>query len=132
MLTVREQMEGRGASAADLERYRIALKDAIAFASLRAVAGAVGMSPTGLTKFLDGSNPYGRTLERVRTWYYNRAGVHQTPPEEIIFLLRRFVVTLPEPNTGVVYLLAAVDAAYRHAGMYVPDWVSAVRARLAR
>lgn len=125
-------MEGRGATAPDLERYRIALKDAVSLTSLRAVARAVGMSPTGLTKFLDGTNPYGPTLERVRTWYYTQAGMHQTPPEEIISLLRRFVVTLPEPNAGVVHLLAAVDTAYQHAGMYVPDWVSAARARLAR
>jgi hypothetical protein len=125
-------MERRGAPAADLERYRVALEDAIALTSLRAVARAVGMSPTGLTKFLDGTNPYGPTLERVRTWYYSSAGMHQTPSEEIISLLRRFVVTLPEPNTGVVDLLAAVDAAYQHAGMYVPEWVSAARAHLAR
>ncbi|HEU4561216.1 MAG TPA: hypothetical protein VFS20_25410 [Longimicrobium sp.] len=125
-------MEGRGASAADLERYRIALEDAIALTSLRAVARAVGMSPTGLTKFIDGTNPYGRTLERVRTWYFTRAGVHQTAPEEIISALRRFVVTLPEPNAGVVHLLAAVDAAYQQAGMYVPEWVSAARTCLAR
>jgi len=124
-------MEGRGASAADLERYRTALGDAIALTSLRAVARGVGMSPTGLTKFLDGSNPYGPTIERVRNWYYGTAGVHQTPPEEIISVLRRFVVTLPEPNTGVERLLAAVDESYRHAGMFVPGWVSAARARLA-
>jgi hypothetical protein len=125
-------MKGREASAADLDRYRIALEDAIALTSLRAVARAVGMSPTGLTKFLDGTNPYDRTLERVRNWYFTRAGVHQTAPEEIVSLLRQFVVTLPEPNTGVVHLLAAVDAAYQHAGMYVPEWVSAARAHLAR
>ncbi len=121
-------MEGRGATGADLERYRTALEDAIALTSLREVARQVGMSPTGLTKFLDGTNPYGTTIERVRFWYYNRAGMHQTPPEEIIAALRRFVVTLPEPNTGVARLLAAVDESYQNAGMYVPQWVAAVRA----
>lgn len=125
-------MEGRGASAADLERYRIALDDAIALTSLRAVAREIGMSPSGLTNFLNGTHPYGRTLERVRNWYYSRAGVHQARPEEIISALRRFVVTLPEPNTGVARLLAAVDESYQNAGMYVPAWVGAARARLAR
>lgn len=124
-------MEGRGATEADLVRYRIALKDAIALTSLRAVARQVGMSPTGLTKFLDGTNPYGPTIERVRIWYYYRAGVQQTAPDEIISALRRFVVTLPEPNTGVARLLAAVDASYQDAGMFAPEWVGAARALVA-
>jgi len=89
------------------------------------------MSPSGLTKFLDGARPYGRTVERLRVWYYMRAGVHQTPPAEIAAQLRRLVLTLPEPNGGVVNLLAAVEASYRAAGMFAPEWIRAVRAMIA-
>ena len=86
------------------------------------------MSPTGLTKFLEGTKPYGRTVARVREWYYSEAGVHQTPPELIAAQLRRYVVTLPNPDRGLVHLLEAVDASYRQAGMFPPGWVGTVRA----
>jgi hypothetical protein len=43
----------------------------------------VGMSPTGLTKFIDGGQPYGPTMVRLRKWYYGEAGVHRTPPDLI-------------------------------------------------
>lgn len=121
----------RAATTADLERYRIAIVDAIARSSLRAVARAVEMSPSGLTNFLHGSKPYGPTVERLRTWYYGAAGVHQAPPAEIISMLRRLVVTLPEPDAGVRNVLAAVDASYQDAGMFAPEWVGAARALVA-
>ena len=106
----------------------MALEDAVDRSTLRAVAVAVGMSPTGLRKFLDGTKPYGPTVERLRIWYYHKAGVHLTPPAEIASLLRRLVVTLPQPDGGVAKVLAAVEASYREAGMYPPAWVDAVRA----
>jgi len=123
-------MAGRAAEITpdDLARFRIALENEIARTSLRAVARAVRMSPTGLTKFLNGTRPYGNTVARLREWYFHEAGVHQAPPELIAAQLRRFVVTLPKPDGGVAKLLEAVDASYREAGMYTPAWVKSVRA----
>lgn len=115
-------------TAEDLERFRIALESEIERTTLRAVARKLGMSPTGLTKFLNGGNPYGPTVARLRKWYYAEAGVHQTPPEIIAAELRRYVLTLPVPDGGVSRLLSAVDASYRTAGMLTPSWVDAVRA----
>ena len=112
----------------DLERFRIALENEIARTTLRATARKVRMSPSGLTKFLEGTKPYGRTVARVREWYYSEAGVHQTPPELIAAQLRRYVVTLPNPDRGLVNLLEAVDTSYRQAGMFPPEWVRTVRA----
>src|SRR3954462_11299295 len=37
--------------------------------SLRGVAREIGMSPTGLKKFLMGTAPYSPTLRRLRKWY---------------------------------------------------------------
>ncbi|HVH11557.1 MAG TPA: hypothetical protein VM759_00825, partial [Longimicrobium sp.] len=37
--------------------------------SLRSVAREIGMSPTGLKKFLLGTAPYSPTLRRLRNWY---------------------------------------------------------------
>lgn len=114
-------------TAEDLDRFRIALESEIERTTLRAVARKVGMSPTGLTKFLAGGQPYGPTVARLRRWYYGEAGVHRTPPDLIAAELRRYVVTLPQPDGGVAKLLAAVDASYQEAGMFTPEWVGAVR-----
>ena len=112
----------------DLDRIRIALEAAIARSSLRAVARRVGMSPTGLTNFLyGGGKPYGKTLERVRNWYYSEAGLQQLRPDEIAGLLRRVVGTLPMPDVGVAIILEAVDRSYHSAGMMPPEWVRGVR-----
>ena len=116
----------------DLERYRVALATAIAHSSLRTVALAVGMSPTGLTKFLNGGEPYGKTIERLRNWYVREAGLHRMGADEIASLLRRVVATLPEPDVGVVNILEAVDRSYRSAGLRTPAWVSCVRGTLPR
>ena len=112
----------------ELERFRIALESEIERASLRAMARRVKMSPSGLQKFLDGARPYGETVARLRRWYYGAAGVNQTPPPMVAAELRRYVITTPNPDEGVTKLLAAVDAAYRDAGMFTPTWVGAVKA----
>jgi hypothetical protein len=114
----------------DLERFRIALENEIRRTTLRATARKVRMSPSGLTKFLEGTKPYAPTVARLREWYYSEAGVHQTPPELIAAQLRRFVVTLPNPDRGLVNLLNAVEASYRKQGMFTPEWVRTVRALL--
>src|SRR4051794_34203957 len=43
--------------------------------SLRGVAREIGMSPTGLKKFLLGTAPYAPTLRRLRKWYVHHAAV---------------------------------------------------------
>jgi transcriptional regulator with XRE-family HTH domain len=40
--------------------------------SLRSVAREIGMSPTGLKKFLNGTMPYAPTLRRLRRWHEER------------------------------------------------------------
>lgn len=121
-------MPARGAAADQLEHFRSALSDAVNRSTLRSVAHDVGMSPSGLTKFIyEGTTPYAPTIERLRAWYYRKSGVHQTPPAEIAAMLRKLVITLPEPDAGVMNLLAAVDASYQSAGLFTPEWVNAVR-----
>jgi hypothetical protein len=114
----------------EYERYRLALRDAIARSTLRAVAKSVGMSPTGLQNFLDGTNPYGKTRERLRFWYFREAGFSSYAVEDAAYILRRLVGTLPAPDHGVADLLAAVEGAYRRAGMMAPGWVRLVRHEL--
>lgn len=120
-----------GATPDDLERFRDALRRAIRRSGLRVVAREVCMSPSGLQKFIDGTIPYSRTVERVRSWYFRKAGLHEVPPDEIADSLSRFVATLPDPTQGVLNLLSAIDQSYAEQGMLSPSWIIAVRSRLA-
>jgi tetratricopeptide (TPR) repeat protein len=117
---------------ATCERFRAALRQAIARSTLRGVAKDVGMSPTGLQKFLDGTNPYGKTRERLRLWYFREAGFSSFPVEDAAYILRRLVGTLPTPDYGVAGVLDAVDTAYQRAGMRAPEWVRLVRNELGK
>lgn len=117
----------------ELDRIRDALRQAIAGATLRAVARRVGMSPTGLQEFVaGGSRPYGKTREKVRMWFYREAGFSSIAPDDAARLLRRLVATLPEPDRGVARLLDTVESAYHESGMFSPEWVKRVRQVLGR
>ena len=115
------------AERAACERYRGAVRLAIANSTLRAVAREVGMSPSGLQKFLDGTNPYGMTRDRLRVWYFREAGFSSFGVDDAVYILRRLVGTLPTPDQGVAGVLDAVETAYQRAGMYAPEWVRLVR-----
>ena len=52
-----------------VETYRSALRQYIGENSLRTAAREVGMSPTGLSKFMDGTEPYVPTVSKLRAWY---------------------------------------------------------------
>jgi hypothetical protein len=116
----------------ELDRIRDALRSAIKRSTLRSVALRVGMSPTGLQEFVAGANPYGKTREKVRAWFYREAGFSSIAPDDAAVLLRRLVGTLPEPERGVARLLDTVESAYREAGMYSPEWVKRVRQVVVR
>jgi hypothetical protein len=76
---------------AELDEIRAELEEALGTSSLRSVARAVGMSPTGLTKLLAGTHPYRRTLIRLRTWRTRRRSgdFSMTDDAALEVLLRR-------------------------------------------
>lgn len=111
----------------DFDTYRQALRDAIERSTLRSVAEAVGMSPTGLQKLVDGTEPRAKTRERIREWYVQQAGLDSLPPRDAALLLRRLVGGLRAPEVGMLSVLEAVGAAYRNEGAPPPAWVDAVR-----
>ncbi len=60
-----------------IDEIRKALFAFIDRASLREAARGVGMSPTGLSNFLHGAEPYGRTVGKLSKWYAGHlAGGH--------------------------------------------------------
>lgn len=68
----------------DLEHVREVVADAVEQGSLRGVAREVGMSPTGLKKFLAGTDPYGPTLRKLVPWFQRRAHLARPAPEALV------------------------------------------------
>ena len=69
--------------AATVEQLRTAAAARVEHTSLRGTAREIGMSPTGLKKFLSGTPPYSPTLRRILNWY-NRGASRPTRPEDRI------------------------------------------------
>jgi len=57
----------------EIEGYRAALREYMDFNSLRQAAREVGLSPTGLSNFINGAEPYVRTIRKLRAWMASRA-----------------------------------------------------------
>lgn len=55
--------------AARIERVRAAITAAVEATTLRRVAEEVGMSKSGLAKFIAGSEPYSKTRRQLERWY---------------------------------------------------------------
>jgi hypothetical protein len=99
--------------------------------SLRRVAREIGMSPTGLRKFLDGTEPYTPTLHRLRVWYVRFAA---TPAGEVtreeasaaLAILTHDLSPTPQrvAANGILDLLAR---GYEVSGRTKPSWVSDLR-----
>jgi hypothetical protein len=81
---------GAGASA-ELGEIRADLEEELGRSSLRSVARAVGMSPSGLSKVLAGGQPFRQTLTKLRAWRSRRrdGGASMTEDAALDALLRR-------------------------------------------
>jgi transcriptional regulator with XRE-family HTH domain len=65
-------MLSRKRGAVPVEELREAARQRSAETSQRQTAREIGVSKTGLRGFLEGRQPYGPTLEKLRTWYASR------------------------------------------------------------
>lgn len=111
-----------------LRRLRDVLRRRVEEASLRQAAREVGMSPTGLRKFLDGADPYSETRRKLERWYVQESTrVYGAPdPEAARSALRVILRQLPPAgrSAGAARLLAALQASYKAAGVEPPPWLS--------
>ncbi len=62
-----------------IERVRQTVLARVRATSLRAVAREVGMSPSGLEKFLSGGNPYSGTRRKLYNWWLRAQGEPAVP-----------------------------------------------------
>lgn len=115
-----------------LLELRYAVADQVERTSLRAVAHQVGMSPMGLRKFLQGTNPYQGAVRKLRGWYARQApggdSLSAGDAEAAIALLVRDID--PGVRQPVVEaVLRCMEAGYRESGRDVPSWVGELRQR---
>jgi hypothetical protein len=62
-----------------IARLRETVQTRVRASSLRAVAREVGMSPSGLEKFLSGGNPYSGTRRKLYNWWLRSQGEPTVP-----------------------------------------------------
>lgn len=102
--------------------------------SLRRVAREIGMSPTGLKKFILGTAPYSPTLRRLRKWYLQYAAlptgeVAREDASAALAVLTHDLSPDARRHTSSE-LLEAVGRGYDLAGKGRPRWVAELRAEI--
>jgi hypothetical protein len=128
-----ETHEDARAAGASVEHFREAAAARVERSSLRKVAREIGMSPTGLKKFLQGTAPYSPTLRRLRSWYVQHAETpaDDLPPEAADAALTVLMDDLPsEPRRRTADgVLDCLGRGYDLSGRGRPAWVAELRAR---
>jgi multidrug efflux pump subunit AcrA (membrane-fusion protein) len=118
--------------AVSVQRLREAVAVRVRYRSLRQVAREVGMSPTGLGKFMAGGQPYSATRVKLERWY-----VRERLPEETLsadaaaLALRSLTDALPLDASGAVErrLLEVLTDAYAATPAGVPSWLKELQRR---
>lgn len=116
-----------------LPRVRDALVRRVEEASLRQAAREVGMSPTGLRKFLDGAYPFPATRLKLERWYVREAGRDEASPDTAAALsaLDVLVRTLPprERASGAHEVISAIAESFDAAREKRPAWLTEAERR---
>jgi hypothetical protein len=119
-----------------VEQLREAAARRVEQGSLRGVAREIGMSPTGLKKFLSGTAPFTPTVRRLRSWYLQHAAIPRGRVSEadaraaLSVLLADFP---PEIAAGfATELIGIVEQGYRASGEGVPAWVAELQGEFGR
>lgn len=110
-----------------IHRMRLAATSRAENTSLRNVAREVGMSPSGLKKFLDGAAPYTPTLRRLRQWYlqYGAVRLGEVEAADASSALSVLLHDLsPDTRRGLARsILEQLGSAYEASGKPVPAWL---------
>ncbi|HEX6937969.1 MAG TPA: hypothetical protein VF158_01055 [Longimicrobiales bacterium] len=114
-----------------LDRLREAVAERVDAQSLRRVAREVGMSPTGLQKFLHGATPYSATRRKLERWYVREVASYGGAPdaESLRAALHILGRDLPrgERERALADIVQRLETAYRDAGLAPPPWLAEIR-----
>lgn len=113
-----------------LERLRETVALRVQATSLRAVARQVGMSPSGLEKFLSGGTPYSRSRQKLQEWW-DREGSRprsELSSEGIEVAVGALVRDLPPEfrAEAVQRLVRALRDVYDEQGTAMPTWLGSL------
>jgi hypothetical protein len=119
--------------ATTIQHMREAIAERVRKTSLRRVAREVGLSPTGLKKFINGSDPYSPTVRRLNAWYLRYAALPMGHVETedagaALAILVADLVSGPRLQ-AVGDVLACVGTGYEQSGRTPPAWLSELGAR---
>ncbi|HEX8432585.1 MAG TPA: hypothetical protein VF625_14945 [Longimicrobium sp.] len=108
-----------------LARLREALGREVDSRSLRITARQVGMSPSGLSNFLDGTPPTGSTSRKLEAWLASCAPPARAHSADTALAVLRVLTRELHPRRqaeAVVRLLSVLERAYAAAGTR-PAWL---------
>ena len=110
-----------------IDRLRESVAIRVHATSLRAVARQVGMSPSGLEKFLSGGMPYTNTRRKLLEWWY-REGIQPTQAlsaDGVAVALGTLVRDLPPDRRERTLreLVGTLRELYDSHGVPCPPWL---------
>lgn len=114
-----------------IEHMREAAWSRVRNTSLRGVAREIGMSPTGLKKFLQGTSPYAPTVRRLRHWYVQYAALAEgalarPDAEAALAVLVHDLPPAPQRETADG-MLDCLGRGYERSGKPRPGWMADLR-----
>lgn len=117
---------------AEVGHMRHAVAARVKNTSLRKVAREVGMSTSGLMKFLAGGSPYSRTLRNLRNWFVRFGALPgevriQDAAAALEVLMHDLLPASRPDAAGAV--LEAIGRGYEQSGKERPDWMPELLAR---
>ena len=115
-----------------LERLRETVALRVQATSLRTVARQVGMSPTGLEKFLAGETPYSRSRQRLQEWWVREASRPRSDLSAggVEVAIGALVRDLPPEHRveAIGRVVAALRRLYAAEGAPEPEWLAQLAA----
>jgi len=99
---------------------------------LRKAGAEVGLSPTGLSEFIQGTVPYPQTVAKLTRWYLETPSVrgNELTLDAAVAMLAEFTAHLParwRPKATNA-ILVALEEAGRAAGCLSPSWLQETKA----
>jgi hypothetical protein len=115
-----------------LERLRETVAARVEATSLRSVARQVGMSPTGLEKFLSGGTPYSRSRQKLQDWAEREGSKPRSDVtmEGIEVAIGALVRDLPAEHRveAIRRLVRSLQTVYEAEGAQPPEWLDRLAA----
>jgi len=121
-------MPPRSSAVLSVEMLRRAVAKRVGESSLRVVAAEIKMSWKGVDKFLSGSVPRARTIQKLTEWYLRRSAAADEPASDEVIAAALELIVRHLPPAHREEARSAVSDAVRKVGeehgIPAPSWAS--------